>query len=75
MAESSKRPRTHFVAHLPDLITEEDYKKPTDRQTIRLRIQRTDQGIEILGDSIYAASLEELLSSLEVDEIERMLCG
>lgn len=75
MTESDGRPRTRFVAHLPDLITEEDYREPADRQKFRLRITRTEQGVEILGDSMYAPSLEELLASLGAEEIERMLCG
>jgi len=75
MTDSSKRPRAHFVAHLPDLITEEDYAEPADRQKFRLRISRTEQGVEILGDSMYAPSLEELLAVLGAEEIERMLCG
>jgi hypothetical protein len=67
-------PRISFVAHLPDLITSEDYLE-ADKKKVRLRISITDEGIEILGDSMYAPLLEELLARTGADEIERMLCG
>jgi hypothetical protein len=63
------------VSHLPDLITEEDYLDFPERKKIRLRIETTEQGIEIIGDSMYAHLVEELLIQLGADEIERMLCG
>jgi FtsH ternary system-associated peptide len=74
-AESTRSPRTRFVSYLPDLITEDDYKQSAEQQKIRVRISRVDQGIEILGDSVYAQSVETLLADLGADEIERMLCG
>lgn len=75
MSDSTNRPRARFVANLPDLITEEDYAEPADRRKFRLRISQTEEGVEILGDSMYAALLEQLLASLGAEEIERMLCG
>ncbi|MGK7874146.1 MAG: radical SAM-modified peptide, FtsH ternary system-associated [Xenococcaceae cyanobacterium] len=72
---SNLRPKTRFVPHLPDLITEEDYLDSPEQQKIRVRIELTDQGVEILGDSMYAHLVEELLTQLGADEIERMLCG
>jgi len=75
MNESHNSARTRFVAHLPDLITEEDYSDPPGQQKIRLRISMTEDGVEILGDSMYAPLLEELLAKLGADEVERMLCG
>ena len=72
---SPQRPRTRFVEHLPDLITPEDYLDPPDRKKIRIRITITNQGIEILGDRMYAPLLEELLARTDATEIERMLCG
>jgi FtsH ternary system-associated peptide len=71
----SKRYRTRFVAHLPDLITEQDYLASPDKKKIRIRISITGEGIEILGDSMYATMLEALLSDADFGEIERMLCG
>jgi hypothetical protein len=68
------RPQLRFVAHLPDLITDEDYMQPEVKR-VRLRISVTDDGIEILGDSMYAPLLEKLLSEAGAEEIERMLCG
>jgi hypothetical protein len=67
-------PRLRFVGHLPDLITDADYLEP-ERKRVRLRITVTDDGIEILADSMYAPLLEELLGRAGADEIERMLCG
>ena len=72
---SNLRPLTRFVTHLPDLIREEDYLESSERQKFRVRIKITDEGVEILGDSMYAHLVEELLTQLGADEIERMLCG
>lgn len=72
--QNGGRPRLRFVDHLPDLITEEDYQTP-ERKRVRVRITVTDDGLEILGDSMYAALLEDLLARAGADEIERMLCG
>jgi len=72
---SNHRPQTRFVAHLPDLITEDDYHQSPEQQKIRVRIELTDEGVEILGDSMYAHLIEDLLTQLGADEIERMLCG
>lgn len=66
--------RLRFVAHLPDLITDEDYLEPEVKR-VRLRISVTNDGIEILGDSMYAHLLEKLLGEAGASEIERMLCG
>lgn len=73
--KKKSEPKTKFVGHLPDLITEEDYHDAPDVKKVRLRIQITEQGIEILGDSMYAGELEELLRQMGAKEIERMLCG
>jgi len=66
---------TRYVQHLPDLMTAADYEDPPDRRRLRFRIGTSDSGVEILGDSMHPAALEELLSSLEPEAIERMLCG
>jgi len=72
--QASTKSKLRFVASLPDLITEADYMEP-ERKRIRLRLTITDEGIEILGDSMYAHLVEGLLASVGAEEIERMLCG
>ncbi|HEY6190516.1 MAG TPA: radical SAM-modified peptide, FtsH ternary system-associated [Pyrinomonadaceae bacterium] len=72
--DAGRPPLLRFVANLPDLITEEDYLQPEVKR-VRLRITVTDEGIEILGDSMYAPLLERLLAQVGAEEIERMLCG
>ncbi|HEX8772810.1 MAG TPA: radical SAM-modified peptide, FtsH ternary system-associated [Pyrinomonadaceae bacterium] len=72
--EGGRSVRLRFVAHLPDLITDEDYLQAEVRR-VRLRITVTDEGVEILGDSMYAPLLEKLLAEVGAEEIERMLCG
>jgi NifB/MoaA-like Fe-S oxidoreductase len=73
-SEKGRPPRLRFVPHLPDLITDEDYLQ-AEVKRVRLRITVTDEGIEILGDSMYAPILEKLLAEVGAEEIERMLCG
>ncbi|MEH2368482.1 radical SAM-modified peptide, FtsH ternary system-associated [Nostoc sp.] len=68
-------PKTRFVSHLPDLITEEDYLVSSEQKKIRVRINLNNEGVDILGDSIYAYIVEELMAQLGADEIERILCG
>jgi hypothetical protein len=72
---SNLYPKTRFVNHLPDLMTEEDYCDSSEQAKIRVRIEMTNEGVEILGDSMYAYLVEELLVELGADEIEKMLCG
>jgi hypothetical protein len=69
------RPTTRFVAHLPDLMTPEDYAAPPEVKKVRVRITVTDEGVEILSDSPYPALLEDLLAQAGVDEMEKVLCG
>jgi len=73
MAQSPIRPR--FVADLPDLMTYADYATPSGGKKVRLRITLTDKGVEILGDSAYPSLLEELLSQIGADQVEKVLCG
>lgn len=68
-------PKTSFVSHLPDLITEEDYLACSEEKKIRVRINVNNEGVDVLGDSMYAHLIEELMTQLGADEIERMLCG
>jgi hypothetical protein len=62
------------VPFLPDLMTPED-KDNRDGKKIRIRIKATDNGVDILGDSMYVKELEALLKKLEAPEIEMVLCG
>jgi hypothetical protein len=78
MNQSSGSPctKTCFVDHLPDLITEEDYLSDSPGQKkVRVQIRITDEGVDVLGDSMYAHLVEELLAQLDTATIERMLCG
>ncbi|MEM7578391.1 MAG: radical SAM-modified peptide, FtsH ternary system-associated [Cyanobacteria bacterium P01_A01_bin.80] len=70
-----KPPKTRFVSHLPDLITEEDYLSCSEQKKVRVRINVNQEGVDVLGDSMYAQLIEELMAQLGAEEIERMLCG
>ncbi len=74
-SSSNHPPKTRFVSHLPDLITEQDYLEHPEQRKLRIRINVNDEGVDILGDSMYAYLIEELMAQLEPDEIERILCG
>ena len=67
--------KTRFVDHLPDLITEADYLEGEDKKKIRLRIKCDEDGVFILGDSMYPQLLEAILEQTDAEELERMLCG
>jgi hypothetical protein len=73
--EKEDRPTARFVAHLPDLITAEDYAAPPGVKKVRVRITITEEGVEILSDSPYPALLEALLAQAGVEEVEKVLCG
>ncbi len=64
-----------FVDHLPDLIHPEDYPSDPGGRRVRLQIRASADGVEILGDAMRPAVLEELLAELEPEELEQMLCG
>ena len=71
----NRQAKTRFVDHLPDLITEADYQAPPERKKIRIRISLTGEGVEILGDTMHAPLLEEMLTRAGATEIQKMLCG
>lgn len=75
MSEAPKKPVARYVPHLPDLMTPADYVEAPEVRKIRLEIRMTDAGIEILGDSPYPVSLDELLEKLGPETVEKMLCG
>ena len=64
-----------IVASLPDLIKPEDYKSCTEQKKIRLRISINENGVEILGDSLYVEPLEKLLVDGGATLLEKSLCG
>lgn len=68
-------PEHRFVAHLPDLIKKEDYLDPSDNKKVRIRIMLTENGVEIVGDTMYPYLLEKLLTKTGAKEIESVLCG
>jgi hypothetical protein len=69
------KPNIKFVQDLPGLLTAEDYRQESIPKKIRLRIKTTEQGIDILGDSMYPEELETLLRQLDAREIQMILCG
>jgi hypothetical protein len=77
MNDKNEKSLSHpvFVRHLPDLMTPEDYNDTSGRKKIRIQIKSTEQGIEVLGDSMYPDLLVNLFSKLEIKEIETVLCG
>jgi len=74
-SSSNNPPKTRFVSHLPDLITEEDYLDSPEQKKLRIRINVNEEGVDVLGDSMYAYLVEQLMDQLGADEIERILCG
>jgi len=70
-----RKPKIAYVNHLPDLINEDDYHDAPEKKKVRIRISMTGNGVEILGDSMHAALLEQLLARTGAKEIQRTLCG
>jgi len=64
-----------FVEHLPDLIQPEEYADDPKGRRVRVRIRVTDDGVEVLGDAMRPATIEQLLETLDPATIEQMLCG
>ena len=64
-----------IVADLPDLMKPEDYQSCAEQKKIRVRISIDDNGVEILGDSLYVEPLEKLLAASGATLLERSLCG
>ncbi len=70
-----EKPGIKYTDHIPDLMTWEDYEVAHRRKLVRIRLQVTEEGLEIIGDSPYPHLLEELLEALGPEAIEMMLCG
>lgn len=64
-----------FVEHLPDLIQPTEYPTDPDGRRVRLRLQLTDNGVELLGDAMRPQELQSLFQQLDAKIIEQMLCG
>jgi hypothetical protein len=64
-----------FVEALPDLISPEEYAGDPRGRRVRLRIQVTSEGVEVLGDAVRPDELERLIDALGPAVIEQMLCG
>jgi hypothetical protein len=64
-----------IVAELPDLMRSEDYRDAATVKKVRFRLTLNDDGLEILGDSLYVEPLERLLRLTGNHLIERSLCG
>jgi hypothetical protein len=75
MAEKSGDAAIKIVAELPDLMRPEDYTDAATTKKVRFRLTLSDDGLEILGDSLYVESLEKLLRLADNHPLERSLCG
>lgn len=64
-----------FVESLPDLIEADEYCQYPAGNLVRLRLSVSENGVEILGDGLRPAMIEEVLKSLGDGTIEQMLCG
>ncbi len=64
-----------FVSHLPDLILPKEYSEDPQGKRIRIRIKKTGDGIEVMGDAMRPAELDKLLEFLGPENIEKVLCG
>ncbi len=75
MAEARENRLPKIVAELPDLMRPEDYREASKVRKVRVRLTLDDDGVEILGDSLYVETLENLLRQSGPHLIERSLCG
>ena len=75
MVEGRKNYPLKIVAALPDLMRPEDYLAAASVKKVRVRLTLSDDGLEILGDSLYVESLERLLRLAGNHTLERSLCG
>jgi hypothetical protein len=64
-----------FVPELPDLIDPGEYADYLEGRLIRVEIRVSEQGVEVLGDGLRPAWVEDLLTELGGGPIEGMLCG
>ena len=76
MTEKMEAAAVKIVAELPDLMRPEDYMNAVKAKKVRFRLTLNDEGLEVLGDSLYIESLENLFSGvIRKQPLERSLCG
>jgi len=64
-----------YVSEIPDLITYKDIQNENKKKKVKIQIELTENGIEIIGDSPYDQTLEDLLINSGAKEIQQVLCG
>lgn len=64
-----------FVPDLPDLIDPGEYAEHPEGRLVRVEIRVTARGVEVLGDGLRPAWVEDMLAELGGGPIEGMLCG
>lgn len=64
-----------FVEHLPDLIQPEEYASDPEGRRVRIRVQTSADGVEIVGDAMKPAAAEAVLEALGAETIDQTLCG
>ena len=75
MVDEINKKSIRIVADLPDLMRAEDYQDAAAFKKVRFRLTLNDDGLEILGDSLYVEPLERLLRLTGQHSLERSLCG
>ena len=74
MVNENRKKTIKIVAELPDLMRSEDYNDAAVKK-VRFRLTLNDEGLEILGDSLYVEPLERLLRLTGQHSLDRSLCG
>ncbi|MBN2332420.1 MAG: hypothetical protein JXO49_12600 [Deltaproteobacteria bacterium] len=69
------KPRVRFVSQLPDLMVPDDYRQGGSGKKVRIQINPSGEGLEILGDTMHIDELERLLAAVGATTVERVLCG
>ncbi|MDT3398739.1 radical SAM-modified peptide, FtsH ternary system-associated [Streptomyces sp. B1866] len=65
-----------FTEAIPDLIDPAEYAAHPRGNLVRIRIAVTDTGVEVVGDALRPAAVEDALTALGDDgPMEQMLCG
>jgi len=64
-----------YVSQLPDLFSATEVDHHHGKKRVKLQIELTDHGIEIIGDSPYDQTLDNLLMQCGVKDIQKTLCG
>lgn len=72
---TSEEAEVTFVSSLPDLIHADEYADHPAGNLVRLRIEVTETGVQLLGDAMRPVTLEALLAAIGDGTVEQMLCG